>query len=414
MKSLTCPGLTGMNTNNLSGKGSHVMTPRLSIAGFRLLAACCLALLLSACGAVLPGEGPSAARILEGPAKQDVKGVKGYAVVRLNGPVIAELLRFEPEGLRKTFSAGHPENFQNRIGVGDILQINIWEAAENGLFSTADNKRTQFPPIRVDRRGRITIPFVGTLRARGRTRLQLQKRIERALEGKAISPQVMVNVVKNVANSVVVNGDVRKPGRYQMGLKGDRILDVIAAAGGAAAPAREVMVTLIRDGKRGVQNLKRIIRDPSENIYVHSGDQIYLSHNPQTFTAFGAVSKKGEYPFDSDRVNILEAVARAGGLLDNRADSKGVFLFRIEDNRVLESINYPREELNPAGKTPTVYVLDMSQPRAFFLAQGFLMRDNDAIYVANSVGTELQKFLSLVNSGMAAARGTYSLATIGN
>jgi len=385
------------------------MKTGMSFAG--ILAVGSMTLLLTACGAVLPGEGPSTTRILDSQKRQEASE---YAIIPLDGSVISALLSFDPNGLRKTFGKGSSGAYRNRIGVGDILQINIWEAAGNGLFSTAEKKRTEFPPVQVDKRGRITIPFVGALRAAGYSPVQLQHRIARALEGKAISPQVMVTVVKNIANSVVVNGDVRKPGRYQMSLGGDHILDIIASAGGAAAPARETMVTVIRKGRRGVQNLKRIIRDPSENIFMRPGDQVYLSHNPQTFTAFGAVTKTGEYPFDSDRVNILEAVARAGGLLDNRADAKGVFLFRIEDNKVLRRMGKGPDVLNPSGKTPVVYVLDMSQPRAFFLAQGFMMRDNDVIYVANSIGTELEKFLRLLNAGTAAVRGTYATATLGN
>ena len=367
---------------------------------------------LAACGTVLPGEGPSAARILQQNSSPDQPAENEYAIVPVSGQVISAQLGFEPRGLRKVFGMGSPEAYRNRIGVGDILRVNIWEAADNGLFSTTDTKNTQFPPMRVDKRGRITIPFVGVIRAAGYTPLQLQKRIERLLQGKAISPQVLVSITKNVANSVVVNGDVRNPGRYEISLKGDHVLDVLAAAGGAAAPARETMLTLIRQGRKGIQNLKRIIRNPGENIYVRPGDQIYLSHNPQTFTAFGAVGKTGEYPFDSDRVNILEAVARAGGLLDDRADAKGVFLFRLEDNKVLRQIDYDEEALNPSGRTPTVYVLDMSKPRAFFLAQGFVMRDNDVIYVANSAGAELKKFLMLLNAGTAALRGVYSTANI--
>jgi polysaccharide export outer membrane protein len=222
----------------------------------------------------------------------------------------------------------------------------------------------------------------------------------------------MVTIVRNVANSVIVNGDVRKSGRYELSLKGDRVLDLVAAAGGAATPARETMVSLIRNGRKGIQSLKRIIDNPSENIFVCPGDQIYLSHNPQTFTAFGAVSKKGEYPFDSDRVSLLEAVARAGGLLDNRANAGGVFLFRYERNQVLRAAGKDPAELHPSGLTPTIYVLDMRKPRAFFLAQAFMMRDNDVIYVANSVSTELTKFLRLLNLGTATLRGTMSTVNV--
>jgi len=176
---------------------------------------------LAACGTVLPGEGPSAARILE---PENHKQPDEYAIVPVSGQVVSVLLAREPEGLRKVFGMGSPKIFRNRIGVGDVLKINIWEAAENGLFSTAEKKRTELPAVQVDSRGRIVIPFVGALRAAGYTPNQMQRRIVNALEGKAISPQVMVNIIKNMANSIVVNGDVRKPGRYQMSLGGDHIL----------------------------------------------------------------------------------------------------------------------------------------------------------------------------------------------
>jgi len=377
--------------------------------GVQWLVCLLLIMLLTGCGgAVLPAEGPATQDILSKTHTEQ----KDYVIVPVDGQVAAILASHAPNGLRRVFGAGSGEAFQSRIGVGDVLQIHIWEAAEGGLFSTQERKRTELPPVRVDRMGRITIPFIGAVRAKGLTPRQLQQRIAQALEGKAISPQVLVTVIQDVANSVVVNGDVRKPGRYQISLKGSRLLDIIAEAGGASAPARETMVALIRKGRRGIQNLKRIIQDPEENIYVRPGDQIYVSHKPQTFTAFGAVAKTGEYSFDSDRVNLLEAVARAGGLLDNRADARGVFLFRFENNNVLRQIGVSSENLHPAGRSPVVYVLDMSKPQAFFLAQGMMMRDNDVIYVANSISTELQKFLGLLNAGTAVIHGTRNTVTI--
>ena len=282
----------------------------------------CSSLLVSCGGGLLPGEGPTSAEIL-GETPEAARQQREYAIIPISSGIIAAQMKFEEEGLFKTFNTGTPWTFRNKIGAGDVLQVHIWEAAEGGLFSTADSKGVQLPPVQVSRAGRISLPFVGRVRAAGLTPARLQQKIERALQGKAISPQVMVRVLKSETNAVVVNGDVRKPGKYQISLKGDRLLDLIAQAGSAAGPARETLVTVIRDDVRGTQNLKRIIRTPSENIYIRPGDQIYLSHKPQTFTAFGAVAKTGEYPFDSDRVNLLEAVARAGGLLDHRADAKG-------------------------------------------------------------------------------------------
>jgi hypothetical protein len=119
-----------------------------------------LALLLSACGAVLPGEGPSAEAILKEPRPGEEQA-RDYLIIPVSDEVITAQLRFEPKGLRATFGPGSPKGFRNKIGIGDVLQVYIWEAADNGLFSTTENKSTQFPPMQVDKRGRITIPLRG-------------------------------------------------------------------------------------------------------------------------------------------------------------------------------------------------------------------------------------------------------------
>ena len=58
----------------------------------------------------------------------------------------------------------------------------------------------------------------------------------------------------------------------------------------------------------------------------------------------------------------------------------------------------PREQL-----IPVVYRLTMRDPKTYFLARSFKMRDKDVLYVANASGAELQKFLTLVGTVTAPA-----------
>ena len=59
---------------------------------------------------------------------------------------------------------------------------------------------------------------------------------------------------------------------------------------------------------------------------------------------------------------------------------------------------------------PVVYQLDMKDPVGFFAAQRFLMRDNDMIYVSNPPSTDVQKFLSIIGSGLGLASSSVGAA----
>jgi polysaccharide export outer membrane protein len=206
----------------------------------------------------------------------------------------------------------------------------------------------------------------------------------------------MVNIAKNEHNTVILSGDVSKPGRYPIALEGEQVLDVIAAAGGTRFPARETYVTFVRGSTTGIQLVRDIIEDPRENIYVVRGDRIYLSHDPKRYTVLGAVTKPGIYVFPAARVNVLEAVASAGGLLDARADASGLFVFRYEHPVRLDSIKVRYKKLMH-GRVPTVYRIDMSHAKSYFFAQSFLLEDKDSIYVSNARAVEVAKVLRLLN-----------------
>src|SRR5262245_29228714 len=279
-------------------------------------------------GASIPASGPTSEQIeqatavgKESPSAHD----KNYVVVDLNHDVVRILSAHHGQGL-KSFSSSKVKTPRYRIGAGDVLSVTIWEAGEGGLFSSAAGKSVNLPSVVVDSRGRISLPYAGEIAVLDQTPLEVQSRIVANLATRAIQPQALVSIVKNESNVVVVNGEISRPGRYPLSLKGDRLLDVLADAGGAKMPANETYVTFIRGSMRGSQLLKDVIENEAENVWVRAGDQIYLTHEPKRFSVFGAVAKPGVYPFGFNQVNLLEGVAVAVGLLDERAEGTGVLL----------------------------------------------------------------------------------------
>ena len=184
--------------------------------------------------------------------------------------------------------------------------------------------------------GAISVPFAGRVRAAGRTPLQVQEKIQQSLAEKAIEPQAIVTISKTVTNTATVSGEVVSGARVPLSVGGDHLLDVIAAAGGAKAPVYETFVRLSRGGVTATIPMDQLVSDPAENIYAWPGDVLTLVEVPETFSVFGATTQNTEVPFGAEKISLDEALAKAGGLQDLRADPQGIFLFRFEPSRVVE------------------------------------------------------------------------------
>ncbi len=340
----------------------------------------------------VPREGPLAVEIEQQSKTND------YVVVDVNAEIVSTLAQFDPIGLSKRFMKSSLRAPLHTIGPGDVLSVTIFEAGEGGLFAGENGSgRAEFPRVVVDRKGYISVPYAGRLSVAGKTAYQAQEIIVERLKGKAIQPQAVITIAHNENNTVNIGGDVNKPGLYPISVKGRRLLDVLSEAGGTKFPARETYVHYIRGKVRGTQLLKAVIDTPQENIYVSSGDRIYLSHDPQRYTVLGAVKRPAVYKFDAPTVSVLEAVASAGGLIDARADSTGLFVFRYESTHVLDKLGVPYNR-TVRGRVPTIYRINMQHAKSYFYAQSFRLHDKDSVYVANAKGVEVGKVLRLINA----------------
>lgn len=359
-----------------------------------------LAGLLAGCSA-LPTAGPTAGDI----AGQEFRNNQArFDLVDVDDNVVAALLAQPRESFHARFKKyGRPP--QPKIGVGDSVVVSIWEAAGGGLFGSSPtdhlstgSRSVTIPAQIVGQDGGITVPFAGRVRVAGHLPVEVQRTIQDRLDGKAIEPQVIVTITSSLTNSVTVTGEVVNGARVPLSVKGDRLLDVIAEVGGAKAPIYQTFVRLSRGGVTATIPMAALISDPAENIYAQPGDVLTLVRLPESFTAFGATGTNAEIPFSSEKMTLVEALAKAGGLQDMRSDPSGVFLFRYEPPAIVRALGRPQLDTGPGGSSPVVYRLDLRNAKSYFLAQRFPMEDKDIIYVANADLNELQKFFSLLNT----------------
>lgn len=374
-------------------------------------------LALSGCSS-LPTSGPSNSQIQEAFA-EPATNPSGARLVELT-PAVTEALRAVPDQAMGAIDKLRSSRPVDLLGPGDMISVTIYEAG-SGLFNgrraadpgtstdpapapTGSSGET-LPRLQVDRNGTISIPYAGTIHVAGRTTAQVQRMIEGRLSQQAAQAQVLVTLLSNGSNVVYISGDVKNSGRFPLSLTRERLLDIIALAGGPTHSPQDTVVKVTRRDRQATTSLTAIQTNPAENIAVEPLDRIQADYVPRSFLSFGATGRVAQLPFDAAQVSLAEAVARLGGLNDERANPEGVYLFRFEDVQDTRAIGI---EVPPGVRTPSktpgtlpqgipiVYHVNMRDPQSYFALQRFTMRDKDVIYIANAPTVQIYKFLQLV------------------
>ena len=361
-----------------------------------------MVLTLGAC-ANMPGSGPFQRHIHAG-HPFDPDGLP-YALVPVT-PAILGVLSQTSLRLDSAFTDSRPPR-DIRFGVGDTLGVTIFESAAGGLFipseaSVRPGNFIELPNQLVDNAGNITVPYAGPIRALGRTPQEVQNEIVEKLKARAIEPQAVVTLITQQTSLISVLGDVNTPSRFPGNHAGERILDAITRAGGPKSQGYDTWVMLDRNGERGIAPFGALVYEPSNNIWAHPGDTLYLYREPQTFVVVGATraiptgvpgTGQAQLDFNAWRVSLAEAIAKAGGLRDEQADPRSVFLYRGETREVAERLGIDTSRFN-TPIIPVIYNLNLRDPSGFFLATKFEVRNKDFIYIANAPSIETSKVLN--------------------
>lgn len=338
-----------------------------------------------------------------------------YVLVKLTPTVVDILKEYGPGAIAGSFPDRRPPP-GIRFGIGDTVAVSIFEAAAGGLFIPAEagvrpGNFVALPNQNVDLNGNITVPYAGQVKANGRTPTDIQRDIVKAIGNRAIEPQVVVSLITQNTSLISVLGEVRTPARLTANAAGERVLDLIARAGGLTGPGWESWVTLERGGKRATVPFGALVYQPANNVWVHPGDTIYVYREPQVFLAFGAFTIGGnfggqaQFPFDMWKITMAQAMAKAGGLIDAQAEPAGVYVYRREPRELVERLGVDCSRFT-GPLVPVVYNADFRDPSGFFLASKFEMRDKDVLFAANAATVDTTKFLQFVQAVVGTANST--------
>lgn len=155
------------------------------------------------------------------------------------------------------------------LGPGDIFRMEI--VGEPDL-------PTEF---QVAADGTVTFPYVHVMKVSGLEPQDVSLKVREALiEMKILTdPSVIVSVTEYRSKIVTVLGQVQKPGSFPLS-PGMTLLQALSMAGGFTAIAQKSRVNLarVKDGKAKtvVVNVEAIYEGSEEDIFLQSGDRIYV------------------------------------------------------------------------------------------------------------------------------------------
>lgn len=159
------------------------------------------------------------------------------------------------------------------IGPLDTIQVDV--------FNVPDLSRE----MQVDASGRIAMPLVGTVDARGITAQELAATVETALRGRYVrNPEVTVNIKSSVSQVLTIDGQVVEPGLYPV-TNQMTLLRAIASAKGLSEFARHEDVVVLRtvEGRKmaGLYNIDAIRRGAYDDPAIYANDVIVVGDSPQ-------------------------------------------------------------------------------------------------------------------------------------
>lgn len=159
-----------------------------------------------------------------------------------------------------------------RIGPLDKLDVTVFQEPDLSVKG-----------IEVDASGRIALPLVGSIDAKGKTAIELASELETLFGSKYLrNPQVTVTIASSVSQKISVQGEVNEPGVYQL-TGPTTLLDVLSLAKGETQVAKLNEVVVFRNvaGQRmgAVFDVASIRRGEAADPAMQANDLIIVGYS---------------------------------------------------------------------------------------------------------------------------------------
>jgi polysaccharide export outer membrane protein len=277
-------------------------------------------------------------------------------------------------------------NYSYRVGVGDVLNITVWDHPEltipAGQFRSAGETGNVVHPD-----GTIFYPYVGEIRVEGLHVMEIRELIAKDLSRYIEAPQLDVSIAAYRSQRVFISGAVVKPSTLPITNVPLTLMDAITACGGMSADADWRSVVLTSKDKQGrttkeVLNLSALLQngDISQNRILTANDIIHVPRNDglKVFV-MGDVVKAETQRMDRSGLTLAEALNNVGGINEGSANARGIFVLRASDE---------------ADKHVDVFQLNAKVGSMLILTTQFQLQPMDIVYVTSAPFARWNKVIS--------------------
>lgn len=360
---------------------------------------------LSAC----VGTGPRLDAILGDEDAQAITATSDqpYAVLTMSEASAVQATELKRNAARQSFLPNQAASAVI-IGAGDTIQVTIVSTSDAGFLDIANSSinpisSTSLPAQEVAADGLISVPPIGRVRAAGNSVAGFERFLTRRLGEVLVDPTAIVQMVDRTSAQVSIVGEIAAPGTYSINQNSRHLSEAIAIAGGSTVPAEDVRVVISRGSRTGSATLADIYESPSLDLHLQAGDIIRLETLDYEFTALGAGGVNANIEFDRDDFTLANALGEAGGLLNSRADPRGVFVYRVVSRSDAVALGIDVTEF--AGSSiPMIFRFNLREPESFFIAQQFEIADDDVVYISTSLLSELDNVFGIFSSIRSSSR----------
>ncbi len=255
------------------------------------------------------------------------------------------------------------------VGAGDILSVIVFDHPELTLPAGPQRSAAE-SGFQVASDGTITYPYIGAVRASGRSVGQIRADISLKLASFIPDPQVEVRIADYNSQAIVVSGEVEAPNRQPLQSVGLSLIEAINAAGGFTDDADPRGVSIQRGGQTYNVDVAGFLEGgiTQNNPVLRNGDVVNVPRRrAEEAYLLGEVARPDVVDLSREPITLTQAITRRGGLQQARANARGVLVFRTHD------VNKTR-----------VFQLDTSVPSGLLLGTKFVLEPGDVVYVMRS------------------------------
>ncbi|MER3495748.1 MAG: hypothetical protein C4320_02350 [Armatimonadota bacterium] len=265
-----------------------------------------------------------------------------------------------------------------RLKPEDIIRVQVF----------GQNSITQDIPVGRD--GNIAAPFVGTLRAEGKTTSELEadlydlyvKRL------KLRNPVVSVTITRFRELRASVGGFVQRPGQFAI-RPGDSLVTLLNLGGGPVPDRADLRRATLRKANTNelipIDLFALLIRgDISQNYEIEDGDELSIPEETRNrILVLGAVQRPGTYPY-KEPMTVADAISLAGGEIPYRS--------RFSQTQILRQKNGDPNQFLRIKSDFVAYV------RKGDSSQNVILQPGDFVYIPQTNTPDFAQIQNITNS----------------